>query len=82
MKIDLNTKAYFTWGWDETFFMETSRGNFEFTMTDRNGNGEIKAFRGDYSAWVNFKRHDLGGRGKGRHTIGAFCGKNVKFITS
>ena len=76
--INLNTFAEFTWGFGQRFFLETNEGNFVWSDPEYNGDNTISPFRGTYKNWVKQENIPFG-RGKGRHTIKSYCGKNVVF---
>lgn len=62
----------FTWGFDETFFIETGIGNYVWRDPDYMGDNTIKKYNGDYAAWIR----EIGipfGRSKGRHIVRDYC---------
>lgn len=75
----LELTGYFTWLWDDRFFIETPRGNFIWSDPGYNGSNEIRKIEQTYDAFL--AEHDLPfGRCKGTHMIKDYCGSEVQVI--
>jgi len=66
----------FTWFWGETFFIETSEGNFIWSDPDYDGDNTIKPINMSYEQYCKNSKVPYG-RDKGTHVIENYCGKNV-----
>lgn len=78
--MNLDTVANFIWFWSHEFFLETDDGNFIWSDPDYpGGDNTIKPFDGSLKDFCNAGGPGYG-RVKGRHTIRAYCGDQVKFI--
>ncbi len=75
--LSLDTIGDFTWDFCCYFFIETSEGNLEWSDPDYGGDNSIKRLNCSYKDWVEAKGIPFG-RCKGRHTIGGYCGTEVK----
>ncbi len=76
--MNLNTIASFTWSFNHSFFVETNEGNFVWSDPEYGGDNTIRKFNGDYKKWCKKEKIPFG-RDKGMHTIGEYCGHDVKF---
>jgi len=76
MKLTLDSIADFTWGFGSTFFLETEHGNYVWSDPEYNGDNTIVKFNGSCKDWCESEGIDYG-RGKGKHYIENYCGKNV-----
>lgn len=75
-KLTLEDVATFTWSFGHVFFMETAKGNYEWSDPDYQGDNTIRPFKGTYKDWL--KRRGIPfGRDKGTHTIDGYCGTEV-----
>jgi hypothetical protein len=79
-KLMLDDVADFTYCWGNTFFLETAKGNYEWSDPEYpGGDNSIKKFNGNLK---DFYRHCKipYGRGKGEHVIRNYCGPDVKIV--
>ncbi len=75
--LTLEDYAKFTWDFGHSFFLETAKGNFIWRDPEYGGDNTIRRFDGAYGDWMKEPQY---GRDKGVHVIGAYCGKDVRFI--
>ncbi len=68
----------FTWFWGQTFFIETSEGNFIWSDPDYNGDNTIRSTNESLEQYCKNSNVPCG-RDKGTHVIENYCGKNVIF---
>jgi len=66
--------ADFTWDFGQTFFLETSEGNYLWSDPDYGGDNHIRKYDGSYNDWLP---PPLYGRSKGSHAIKDYCGEDV-----
>lgn len=76
--LDKSDLASFTWGFGSTFHLETTKGNFEWSDPDYNGENTIRPCE-PYGQWCDRIGIEFG-RDKGTHIIGDYCGPDVKII--
>ncbi len=76
-KLELTDIADWTYGFGQVFFLETAKGNFEWSDPDYGGDNTIRPFEGTYAEWCE-KEGIPYGRGKGKRTIGDYCGSDVQ----
>ncbi len=70
----------FTWFWNDTFFIETSVGNFIWSNPDYNGTNTIKPYNGTYKAFLKSLNNIPYGRSKGKHLISDYCGTDFTLL--
>ena len=79
-KLTVEDIADFTWSFHHTFFLETDKGNDVWSDPDYEGvESIIRPFKGDLQDWYKSEGIPFG-RSKGRHTIGGYCGYNVRIL--
>lgn len=74
-----NLIGEFYWGFEQTYFIETTEGNFIWSSPDYNGDGTIKKYNGRYKDWCE-QYNVICGRNKGIHRIGDYCGENFVYM--
>ena len=74
----LNMTGEFTWFFGMHFFIETDIGNFVWSDPVYYGDNSIKPYPGTVQEYSEFCGHF--GRCKGVHTIGEYCGNEVKIL--
>lgn len=78
--INLDTKASISWAWTCEYFLETNRGNYIWKCPDYvGGDDTISKFDGSLDDFIK-SRNIPYVRDKGIHSIGEYCGQNVKFV--
>lgn len=77
--INLDTEADFMWSFRDEFFLVTPDGNYIWSDPDYGGDNTIQRFHGTLADWCH-KLRLLYVRGKGKHKIGNYCGKEVVII--
>jgi hypothetical protein len=75
--LGLDTIAQFTWDFGQCFLLEVSDKYYVWSDPDYNGDNTIKQYVGNP---MDFTSPGFSGRDKGSHTIGGYCGEQVKFI--
>jgi hypothetical protein len=76
-KLTIDDVAEFIWFWDETFFLETKKGNFVWNDPDHGGDNTITPYKGSVGDFCRKINADFG-RDKGVHKISEYCGPDVK----
>lgn len=80
-KLELTDEASFTWGFGEVFFLETAKGNFEWSDSSYpRGDNTIRPFDGSYNEWCESQGIPFG-RDKGKAIIESRCGSAVTILS-
>lgn len=80
MPITKDTIAEFTWNFNMYFYVETAEGNYIWSDPDYGGDNTLKKTHLSYAEWIDPDNKGLFGRFKGTHTVGRYCGDDVKII--
>ena len=78
--LKLTDIADFGWGFGQHFFIQAAEGNFVWSDPDYGGDNTIKPFNGSYNEFIRTMNIPFC-RDKGRNTIAARCGNDVKILT-
>ena len=79
-KLTVDDVAEFTYCWGWTFFLETPKGNYEWSDPAYNGNNTIRPFAGTLKEFCD-TIHVPFCRFKGKHVIKDYCGSDVKIVS-
>jgi hypothetical protein len=63
----------FTWFWSDTFFVQTSKGNYLWSDPDYGGDNTLREYEGTLEKYCIDNDIPFG-RDKGKHIIGEYCG--------
>lgn len=72
----LDLVGSFSWSFGETFFVETSEGNWVWSDPEYQGDNTLTRWKGTHKQWCK----SIGipfSRDKGKHLIRDYCGENV-----
>ena len=78
-KLTLDDSGNFCWNYMDSFFIETSKGNFIWSDPDYEGDNTIRPYKGTLGDYCK-KTGLVCLRDKGWHSIRGYCGDDVKIL--